>query len=58
MLVIMMFMWYNSVNVVLVVVVVDLTPEPVTKTGADLHAAERHVGGDNVDIMLLFALLG
>ena len=58
MLVIMMFIWYNSVNVVVVVVVVDLTPEPVTKTGADLHAAKPDVGGDNVDIMLLFALLG
>ena len=54
MVVIIMFIWYNSVNVV----VVDLTPEPVAKTGADLHAAKPHVGGDNVDIMLLFALLG
>ena len=54
----MMFISYNSVNVVIVVVVVDLTPEPVTKTGADLHAAKPDVGGDNVDIMLLFALLG
>ena len=40
MVVIMMFIWYNSVNVVIVVVVVDLTPEPVAKTGADLNSMQ------------------